>query len=250
MDLGLSGRKALVTGSYRGTGRGIATVLAREGATVFVHGFEPGQAEPIAQEIGATPVTGDLLTDEGADSIADAVGDIDILVNNYGTSDRGRWMEASPAQWFEAYDKNVVSGVRLVPRLVPGMVERGWGRVIIIGTIGSVRPGARNPQYYASKAALPAVTVSLAQELSGTGVTVNLVSPGLVATDEVNAMLARYEGGQLPANLAGMVDNPSGRVAEPTDVGALVAFVASELSASVNGTNLRIDGGAADTVSP
>ena len=130
------------------------------------------------------------------------------------------------------------------------MVERGWGRVVLVGTVGSVRPGSRNPQYYASKAALPAVTVSLAKELAGTGVTVNLVSPGLVATDEVKEMIARYDGQDLPPNLASMVDNPSGRVAEPVDVGALVAFVASDKASSINGANLRIDGGAADAVSP
>jgi len=258
MDLGLRGKTALVTGSYRGTGAGIAGFLAAEGATVLVHGFEPGQSEPVVEEIrrvggDARPVSGDILEDAGADAMArqvlDEVGHVDVLVNNYGVAERGRWFDASTDDWVSIYHKNVLSGVRLVRAFAPGMRERGWGRIIWLGTIGSLRPNARMPHYYASKGALPTVCVSLAKELAGTGITVNLVSPGLIATAEVKEQMARSaqrEGDSDKRWAAALLDNPIGRMAEIDEVASLVAYLAGELSGAVNGANLRVDGGAAD----
>lgn len=137
MDLGLEGRVALVTGAYRGTGAGIARVLAQEGATVLVHGFEPGQADAVVASIidaggRAEAVAGDLRSDDGADVlVAQCVAGgraVDVLVNNYGIADGGGWFEHDSASWFGLYDRNVVTGVRMVHRLVPAMRERGWGR--------------------------------------------------------------------------------------------------------------------------
>jgi NAD(P)-dependent dehydrogenase (short-subunit alcohol dehydrogenase family) len=139
------------------------------------------------------------------------------------------------------------------------MKARGFGRVILIGTIGTTRPAARMPHYYAAKAALPAVTVSLAKELAGSGITVNLVSPGLIATAEVLAM-ARKRGtrddwpeAQDPNPTALLrrlattdMPNPVGRIATVDEVGDLVAFLASARAAFINGQNIRIDGGAVD----
>jgi NAD(P)-dependent dehydrogenase (short-subunit alcohol dehydrogenase family) len=254
MDLGLRGKTAFVTGSYRGTGAGIARFLAAEGATVFVHGFEPGQAEPVADEIrsaggDARPVAGDILADAPAEAMArsvlDEAGRIDVLVNNYGVAERGRWFDASTDDWVSIYHKNVLSGVRLVRAFAPGMREQGWGRIIWLGTVGSLRPNARMPHYYASKGALPTLCVSLAKELAGTGITVNLVSPGLIATAEVKAQMARSAGREADW-AAGLLDNPIGRMAEIEEVASVVAYLASELSGAVNGANLRVDGGAAD----
>jgi NAD(P)-dependent dehydrogenase (short-subunit alcohol dehydrogenase family) len=267
MDLGLSGRVALVTGAYRGTGAGIARVLAVEGATVLVHGFEAGQAAPVVAEITAAggaahEVHGDLRTDTGADRITtqciDAAGQVDILVNNYGLAEGGDWFEHDSASWFDVYDKNVVTGVRLVHRLVPSMRARGWGRVVFISTVGATRPGTRHPQYYTAKAALPGLTVSLAKELSGTGVTVNTISPGVIATAEIREMFTRRAEQQgRPTDwpsverfiLESAMANPSGRVANPEDIGRFVAFVVGEPGVHLNGAHLRIDGGAADAVS-
>lgn len=264
MDLGLSDRVALVTGSHRGTGSAIALTLAREGARVLVHGFEPGQPEPIAESIRAQgfhaeAVTGDIVSDAGADALIDQIeagpGHVDILVNNYGTAEGGDWMATSTTEWIGIYQKNVLSGVRLVQAFAPGMKERGFGRIIWLGTVGSTRPGDRMPHYYASKAALPNICVSLAKELAGSGVTVNLVSPGIIATAEVKESFLRraerrgwgsdWETVQRKA--AGeMLANPAGRFAETDEVADLVAFVASERAGYINATNLRIDGGASD----
>ena len=264
MDLGLEGKVALVTGSYRGTGAGIAGVLAREGARVYVHGFEDGQPDEVVaalreEGLEVHPVVGDICTDSGADAVAEQVlreaGRVDVLVNNYGVAEGGSWQDTPTAEWVGIYQKNVLSGVRLVQALSPGMKERGWGRIVWLGTIGSTRPNSRMPHYYASKAALPNVCLSLAKELAGTGITVNLVSPGIIATKEVVAHAMRRAkkqglGDDWEAAQAGilkeMFPNPTGRLAEVDEVGQLVAFVASERAAYINATNLRIDGGATD----
>ncbi len=247
MDLELTGRVAFISGSYRGTGEGIAKVLAREGAHVLVHGFEPHEPERVVAEIRASggradAVSGDIAHDEGASrAVSDALraaAQVDVLVNNYGVAEGPGWLDGSTRDWISIYQKNVLSAVRLTQAFVPGMRERGYGRVIFVGTIGSSRPAARMPHYYASKAALPNMTVSLSKELASSGVTVNLVSPGLIATREVRERFSE----------ARLRDNPAGVACTPEDVGNLVAFLASPRSACVNGANLRIDGGAADCV--
>ncbi len=266
MDLGLTGRVALITGSYRGTGAGIARVLAAEGATVLVHGFEPGQADGVVAGICASggdarTVHGDLLSDAGADQIAAqalaGAGRVDILVNNYGLAEGGPWFEQSSASWFDVFDKNVVSAVRMVHRLVPSMRDRHWGRVVLLATVGATRPGSRHPQYYTAKAALPGLTVSLAKELAGSGVTVNTVSPGIIATAEIIAAFSERAAARGLATdwatlqqfiLDEAMPNPSGRVATPEDIGRCIAFVVGEVGWHINGAHLRVDGGAADAV--
>jgi 3-oxoacyl-[acyl-carrier protein] reductase len=266
MDLELVGKVALISGSYRGTGRGIAEALAREGARVAVHGFEPGQAENACEALerlglSGTPVTGDLLTDAGVDRLAESVttqlGGVDVLVNNYGEPSRGSWLDSDSEQWIDMYQRNVLSGVRLVRALVPGMQERNWGRVIFVGTVGSTRPNARPPHYYAAKAALTNMAVSLSQELSGSGITVNTVSPGLIATQEVRERFTKIaekngRGTSWPEVERYILDefmpSPAGFVGDVSDVADLISFLASNRARYLNGANFRIDGGSTASV--
>ncbi len=262
MDLQLAGKTAIVTGSSRGTGEGIARVLAREGATVIVHGMKPGNGEDDADRVAndiinsggkAIPVVGDLTTDAGAESVAQAIGAVDILINNYGTADRGFWLDAATGTdaWIAAYQKNVLSAARMIRLLVPQMKARGWGRVIQLGTIGSTQPNARMPHYYASKGALANLTVSLMLELANTGITVNTISPGLIKTREVEEMYRRRaqkmgwgdDWNVIERHIMEEFGNPSGRIARTEEVGDLVAFIASTRSHMINGMNIRIDGG-------
>jgi 3-oxoacyl-[acyl-carrier protein] reductase len=175
MNLQLAGKVALVTGSSSGIGAEIARTLAREGATVIVHGRSSAPAEQVAQstatEVGnAVAVTGDLATDEGADRIASAAlaatGAVDILINNAGTYANQGWMESTAEGWAARYNANVLSVVRLVQRLMPQMKARGWGRIIQMARGEATQPFAFMPDYAATKAALVNLTVSLAKELA------------------------------------------------------------------------------------
>jgi NAD(P)-dependent dehydrogenase (short-subunit alcohol dehydrogenase family) len=255
MDLQLSGRIALVTGSHRGTGQRIAARLADEGATVLVHGFTRAEATASCTTIGCgIAVAGDITTDAGtAELLASctaAAPPIDILVNNYGTAAAGHWDDTGTDAWIGMYQHNVLSAQRLIRALLPTMRTRKWGRIINLGTVGSTRPAARMPHYYSAKGALATLTMSLAKEVAGAGITVNLVSPGLIHTAEVEAgYLAqghRNGWGDTWAEIEPHVaaDIPIGRIVRRDEVADLIAFLASPRADAIHGQNIRIDGGA------
>ena len=257
MILDLGGSRALVTGSYRGTGQTIARTLLDAGAEVLVHGLEPGQAETAVEALGGgVPVTGDIRTESGSDALISAMGDgiPDILINNYGAAERGRWVASGTQDWIDAYQLNVLSAVRLINHCLPAMRDMPRARIINLGTIGSTRPNAKNPQYYAAKGALATLTMSLAREVAGTGIRVNLVSPGLILTPEVQAAYletgARRGWGDTWEEVEPHVakDIPIGRIVTREEVAALVAFLASPAADGIHGQNVRVDGGSLDTL--
>jgi 3-oxoacyl-[acyl-carrier protein] reductase len=266
VDFQLDGKRALVTGSTSGIGRAVAVALAGEGAVVAVHGRDRKRAEETAAAIAcsdgrAVVVLADLSRDGGPEAVISSVeselGGIDILVNNVGGSTRDGWQAAEPADWAAMLNLNVVSAVRLISAFAPGMRARQWGRIIQIGSAAGANPPPSMAGYGAAKAALANLAVSLAKDLAGSGVTANTVSPGPTLTEgwrEFAVSFARSQGmgddfeAARTALLSGPLANPSARLAEPAEVAALVALVASPLGASINGANLRIDGGFTPTV--
>lgn len=231
---------------------------------MILHGPPGGDQAAVASELrdagaAAHSVTGDIATDEGADAVRLAVAElpqsVDILVNNLGQAPGGKWHGLSTDEWVGIYHVNTLSAVRMIDRFVPGMRERKWGRVLQLATIGVLRPGPRMPHYYASKAALAALTASLAKDLAGTGVTANTVSPGLIRTPELEqyfrGLAEKHDWGtDWPTierrGVERMMPNPLGRMARTEEVASLVVYLCSELGAYINGVNVRIDGGATD----
>ncbi len=272
MELQLAGKRALVTGSSSGIGRGIAQVLAREGAVVIVHGRNRERAGATAEAIRSAGGTahiaiGDLASDEGAAAVAKAAleqaGGIDILVNNIGGNESAGgglngWFNDTPDVWGGTMQQNLVAPVRMIHAFVPAMRERGWGRVINVSSGGGTQPTPQAAAYCAAKAAVINMTVSLSIELARSGVTVNTISPGCTRTEMFERTLTSMgESNGWPDDMdarearfmdLGLFSCSSERYGRPEDIGTLVAFIASPLATFVNGANYRIDGGQCQSV--
>jgi 3-oxoacyl-[acyl-carrier protein] reductase len=260
MDLQLTGHRAVVTGSSSGLGEAIARRLSAEGAAVIVHGRRAEAVHAVVESIRAEGGQAMAALANLADarectefvSAAQAAGPVDILINNAGAYANRSWEDASPEDWLELYAINVAAVVRCVQGFVPDMRGGGWGRIIQIGTGEAINPFPTMPDYAAAKAALLNLTVSLSKYLARSGITVNTVSPGIVVTPGVEQFYRqeasrRGWGSDWEAIEAGVLaeilDNPVGRLGQPSEVADLVAFVASPLAGYINGANLRIDGG-------
>lgn len=264
MDLKLSGKRALVTGSSSGIGAGIALMLAAEGAHVVVHGRDKERTAETAATIRehggrADEVLGDLTVESEAAQACDQIlasGGVDILVNNaggrYGGWERNGWLATSPGSWLETYKLNVVSTATLINRLAPVMAERGWGRVIQIASAVALHQPPHFPDYQAAKAAEINLTRSLSRSLAGTGVTANCISAGIIHTpgsaaelDDIAAEL-RLAGGWRANERHIAVEvfrQTTGRVGRPEDIAAAVCYLASPRADFVTGVNLVVDGG-------
>lgn len=256
MDLRLTGKRALVTGSSSGIGAAAARMLAEEGCAVVVHGRDPARAETVAagiREAGGTAhvALGDLATPDGADAVIAAVRAIwpdgpDILVNNAGGSAASpqAWEEIADETWLASYQKNVVAAVRLIRAFLPAMKARGWGRLIQVGSASGAQPVPVLPDYAAAKAAINNMSVALARTLVGSGVTANTVSPGRTLTPAVERAFAGRG-----ANAAWSADQGDGgsagavAIGTPEDIAFAICTIASPRSGFVTGANIRVDGG-------
>ena len=252
MDLALNNKVALVTGSHRGTGQIIAKTLLHEGANVLVHGMTQQQAEDSVSALGAgVPVWGDIVTREGSDELLAQCErfDTSILVNNFGAADAGTWQSQDEDDWLLAYQKHVLSAQRLITGMLPKMSNMPWARIINLGTVGSTSPNARMTGYYAAKGALANMTIGLAKEVAGTDIRVNLVSPGMIHTPEVEQnymrVAAKKNWGDTWEEVEAHVakDIPIRRISRREEVAGLVAFLCSPMADAIHGQNIRIDGG-------
>jgi 3-oxoacyl-[acyl-carrier protein] reductase len=269
VDLGLQGKRALVTGSTSGIGAAAAKMLAAEGASVVIHGRSAERAAAVKADIEraggrAAVALGDLRSDTGAEaamkSTLDAFGGIDILVNNLGHFEpyAAVWTDATPADWANTYEANVIAAVRSIRALLPGMKERGWGRIINIASGAYTQPPPDFPTYGPSKAALVNLSVGLARALPNSGITVNTISPGNVLTEAMQSFLPKIGAAEKWQEtdvfelerrfVAQKWPSPTGRMGRVEEIAALIAFLASKHSAYITGTNYRIDGGAHATL--
>ncbi|MET1057359.1 MAG: SDR family NAD(P)-dependent oxidoreductase [Pedobacter sp.] len=260
MDLQIKGKRALVTGSSSGLGEAIAIMLAAEGVEVVVHGRDEGRTKAVTDKINqfggkAAYAIGDLATDEGADDVVKAAlvnGPIDILINNAGVYRGQPWMDVTPGEWLQTYNTNVVSGIRMAQRLLPQMRELGWGRVVQVGGITGIQPMAIQPDYNAAMAARHNLTVSLARDLKGSGITSNTVAPGAMLVETVKNLIL----GMAPQNNWGdsweeieknaaalFLQNDTGRFGKPEEVAGAVAYLMSSYADNITGSIIRVDGG-------
>jgi len=245
MDLGLGGRVALVVGSSQGIGLGIAEALAREGARVAVTSRSRDRAaEAVAAIDGdASPFVAD--TDE-LDRLAElpaeveaALGPIEILVANSGGPPLGKALMHDLDEWERTYRSLVLAPRVLAKTIVPGMQERGWGRIVNVGSTSTREPIPGLNLSNAHRMAAIGFLKTLAREVAADGITVNTVATGRFATERLASTHGTLEAAQAAAER----DVPAARLGRPEEYGDLVAFLCSERAAYITGTVIPIDGG-------
>ena len=257
MDLGLNGRVALVAASSRGLGKASALALASEGARVTICARTEPELEEAAEEIrreaGAEvlAVAADLSTAEGIQSVVAATverfGGIDVLVSNSGGPPPGRFLDLTDEDWRQAFELVALSFVRLVREGVPHMREKGWGRIIGIQSSSVKEPVQNIDLSNGIRPGIAGLMKAIMPELAKDRITINLVLPGMFLTSRIHPGLAKRtpQGDKIVeeqlAPLAATI--PMGRLGEPSELGHLVAFLASEQASYITGSVYQVDGG-------
>jgi 3-oxoacyl-[acyl-carrier protein] reductase len=248
MDLGLAGKVALVTGASKGIGRGIAEALAAEGAKVALTSRDAGRAERVAGEIGARGYAFDSDDLAAIGPLLDAVerdlGPIDIYIANTGGPPAGDPLEFTTEQWEAAQRTLLISPMQIIERILPGMRERGFGRVVAIGSIAAREPIDALQLSNAHRPGLVAAFKVLARKVAADGVTLNHVHPGQIATDRMIDTAGSVEAAHERAKQ----NIPAGRLGTVEELAAAAVFLCSEPASYVTGTAILVDGGLSRSV--
>lgn len=258
MDLGLQGKRALVTGSTGGIGFAAARQLAAEGASVFVNGRTPARVDAAVRRLreavptaDVTGVAADLGTADGCASVVARVPDVDVLVNNMGIFEPTPFEAITDADWLRFFETNVLSGVRLARAYLPAMRTRDWGRIVFVSSESAVQIPAEMIHYGMTKTAQLAVARGIAETTVGSGVTVNSVLPGPTASEGVSTFVGQMAEAR-GVDFATMereffaTARPSSllrRFASPDEVAAMIVYTCSAAASATNGAALRVDGG-------
>ncbi len=255
MDLQLQGKTALVTGSTAGIGYATAEALLREGADVIINARTQASVDRAAASLkaatGHAPLefAGDMSKAEDIARLVKAFPRVDILVNNVGRFIPKPFEQTTDQDWYETFDLNVLSGVRLSRAYLPGMRARNWGRIIFISSESALQIPVESIQYGMSKAAEIAVARGLAESVARTGITVNSILPGPTQDPNVTAALVKRFGAQRVAQMTAsffQTRRPTSliqRFERPDETASLVVYIASPLSSGTTGAALRVDGG-------
>jgi NAD(P)-dependent dehydrogenase (short-subunit alcohol dehydrogenase family) len=258
MDMQLTNKKALVTGSTAGIGLAIASLLAQEGASVVVNGRSQRRVEEAVERIRAqtksaqvTGVPADLGTKEGVDLLFRDVPTVDILVNNLGIFEPKPFADIPDEDWLRFFEVNVLSGVRLSRLYLPQMLRKNWGRIVFISSESAINTPVEMVHYGVTKTAQLALARGLAESTAGTAVTVNSVLAGPTRSEGVEQFvqdLAKRQGtdaASFEAEFFRTVRSSSllKRFETPEEVAAMVVYVCSPRASATNGAALRVDGG-------
>src|SRR5258705_203216 len=263
MELGIGGKRALVTGSTAGIGFATARQLATEGAAVVVTGRTPARVDAAVRAIrGAVPaadvrgIAADLGTAEGCRHLFDELQEVDILVNSLGIFEPKPFDEIPDADWMRFFEVNVLSGVRLSRHYLRGMRTRDWGRIVFVSSESAVQIPAEMIHYGSTKIAQLAVARGLAETTVGTGVTVNSVLPGPTASEGVSTFVAQMAESRGVA--FGTMEKEFFATARPSsllqrfattdEVASMITYVCSARASATNGAALRVDGGVVRSV--
>jgi NAD(P)-dependent dehydrogenase (short-subunit alcohol dehydrogenase family) len=263
MDLKLSDKRALVSGSTAGIGYAIAQALAAEGAHVIINGRTQARVEAALQKLNGASLKGkvegfaaDLGSSDGVSRIIAKYPEVEILVNNLGIFEPKPFEQIPDADWLRFFEVNVLSGVRLSRHYLPRMKERNWGRIVFVSSESALQIPAEMIHYGMTKTAQLAISRGLAETTAGTNVTVNTVLPGPTDSEGVATFVEQMAAArkisreEVEREFFRSV-RPSSllkRFARVDEVAALVAFVCSPLSSATNGAALRVDGGVIQSI--
>ncbi|WP_136053812.1 SDR family oxidoreductase [Microbacterium sp. K24] len=257
MDMGLQGKTAFISGSSQGIGYAVASALAAEGVAVTLNGRDAGRVDAaVARLRGEHPtvrvsgVAADFADPGQVTALMESVGDVDILINNVGLFGLAAFDTVTDDEWQRYFDVNVMSGVKLSRRMLGGMIERGWGRIIFLSSESGVNVPADMVHYGVTKAAMIALGNGIAKLTRGTEVTVNTVLGGPTYSDGVAATVAAVAEAQaLPAEAMKQAIIGQNRTTllerfiEPAEVANMVTYLASPRASATNGAAMRADGG-------
>lgn len=256
MDLGLTGKTALVLGASSGLGRAMALALAKEGANIALAARRTELLNDLAAEceahgVRALPIAWDLsdrsLIDANVSAVEAGLGPVDILVNNTGGPPPTPAAGQDPDLWIAQFNALVASVIAITDRVLPGMRQRNWGRILTSTSSGVVAPIPGLALSNALRLSLVGWSKTLAREVARDGVTCNVIVPGRISTDRTRFLdekRAEREGKEIAAvEAASLAAIPMGRFGDPAEYGAVAAFLCSVQAAYVTGSIVRVDGG-------
>ena len=257
MDLGIKGKRAIVCAASKGLGRGCAMALAEAGVDLVINARGNEALEATAAEIRAahgvevTAVAADITTDEGRAKVLEAAGDVDILVNNAGGPPPGMWTDWDRDDFIAALDANMLAPIAMIKALVPGMMERGWGRVVNITSVSVKAPIPVLGLSNSARAGLTGYVAGTSRQVASSGVVINNLLPGIHATDRADALdkgVSSQQGISMDeARAQRAATIPAGRYGTSEEFGATCAFMCSQYAGYMIGQNVLLDGGAVNT---